>query len=567
MELIRRHLVLIKKYPSYCRLAALLALVPALFLGCASLSSRRDVIASVNGESVTRADLSYVLEVAHRRDDASAGNISISDYVDKLTGDVLIIQEAREMGLDNDPGMKKSLDVYILTESVGKLYKEEILDKVAFTEDELLNTYKELYEMCVLDVIRTSSEDEARKALDDLNAGKDFSETALAYSDRVQDKKDKEDNGVRVTISWRGISNTPTLKKTIAGMKPGEVSGIVKEEKTGAFYILKLVEKKDPPETDMEHLRKKVETVLRGDKERERSDKYLAELRKKADVEVKEDVLALIDLKEPKNNEKFKSDERMLARVGENILTVRDYISMLEDARPADKKEEFLGIWINIKLVDKEALRRNYYKKDRDLRDKTRRYKDQLLKGAFIDKVIMPRIKVDEEEANRYYSEHKEKFIGPDQYKYQQITVKDMEAAEEILGQLKSGVDFAWIAKDKSRDSARLAGGHAGWKSSREMPAGLKDAIEKLKPGELSPVFEINSEYSIVKLLDTKKGEILSFDKVKERVMNLVYAEQYYKVWNDYTSKLKEKADIRINEKAVRLMEERLKRKVDEKES
>ena len=37
--------------------------------GCAALSNRRDVLASVDGDPITVADLKYALNIAHRRED------------------------------------------------------------------------------------------------------------------------------------------------------------------------------------------------------------------------------------------------------------------------------------------------------------------------------------------------------------------------------------------------------------------------------------------------------------------------------------------------------------------
>jgi hypothetical protein len=49
-----------------------------IFLGgCASLPQREDILAVVNGETITKDDLKYSLQIAHRREDFSMLDLSI----------------------------------------------------------------------------------------------------------------------------------------------------------------------------------------------------------------------------------------------------------------------------------------------------------------------------------------------------------------------------------------------------------------------------------------------------------------------------------------------------------
>jgi parvulin-like peptidyl-prolyl isomerase len=530
----------------------------------------QEEIASVNGEPITRADLAYVLEVAHRREDLeSGGQLSISDYIQKLIGETLIIQEARDMGLENDREIKRQVDFFILTESVGMLHKEEILEKIKFTDQEVLDTYNSLFQTFTMDAIATGSEEDAKKALEGLSSGRDFKEMAIVYSEwynqQAPDPGKKEEEGAgaqRITLSLKALSGTPKLKEALLAMKPGEMSGIITEPDIKKFFIVKLIEKKDPNPSDMAHIRKKMESFLKKEKETKRSDEYLKELRAKAKVEINQDVLDRV-VKSKLDDPALDKDETVVARVDEDVLTVRQYVEIVRRAIPKNLKSDLLENWILLRVVDKEALGRKYYEKDPDLKERTKRYKDQLLKAAFIQKVIVPQIKLGEDDAKKYYSENMEKFSEPAKYKYQQITVQEQKGAEDILAQLKGGVDFDWLAKDRSRDSARLNGGHMGWREKNELPSALKEIIDRMKPGELSPVLNMDPEYAVVKLEEAKKGEVPPFDAVKEKAMSMAYSERFSKVWNEYVSKLKERADIRINDAVVRGLEDTFKPKAD----
>ena len=108
--------------------------------GCASLLQKENILAVVDGEPITEGDLKYSLSISHRKEDlSSAGTLNLSQYVQKMVDDRLIIDETRRMGMDQYPEVKQAIQAYILRESVVRLYNEEITKKVSVSEDDILN--------------------------------------------------------------------------------------------------------------------------------------------------------------------------------------------------------------------------------------------------------------------------------------------------------------------------------------------------------------------------------------------------------------------------------------------
>src|SRR4030042_5514946 len=100
--------------------------------GCASLPQKENILAVVNGEPITEEDMKYSLQIAHRREDlSSAGTLNLSQFVQKLIDDRLIIQEARRMGMQDYPEVQQAIQAYILRESVVRLHEDEIVNKGA----------------------------------------------------------------------------------------------------------------------------------------------------------------------------------------------------------------------------------------------------------------------------------------------------------------------------------------------------------------------------------------------------------------------------------------------------
>src|SRR5690606_22320800 len=73
------------------------------------------------------------------------------------------------------------------------------------------------------------------------------------------------------------------------------------------------------------------------------------------------------------------------------------------------------------------------------------------------------------------------------------------------LSELRRGANFAQIAATYSDAPDALQGGSLGWRVSGRLPALFLEAIERLKPGEVSDILRSPNGFHILKLVD-KRG-------------------------------------------------------------
>ena len=86
------------------------------------------------------------------------------------------------------------------------------------------------------------------------------------------------------------------------------------------------------------------------------------------------------------------------------------------------------------------------------------------------------------------------------------IVTESQDKAEHVLGELKAGADFAALAKAESVDPTASNGGSLGLVSPDGLRTELRDAIQRLAPGQYSGVVRIPSGYAILKI-DTKAAD------------------------------------------------------------
>jgi len=76
--------------------------------------------------------------------------------------------------------------------------------------------------------------------------------------------------------------------------------------------------------------------------------------------------------------------------------------------------------------------------------------------------------------------------------------------AEEVLRQLRTGADFAKMAATYSDASDALQGGAVGWRPGSALPPIFAEALNKLKPGQNTPIIKSAAGFHILKLVDKR---------------------------------------------------------------
>jgi len=99
------------------------------------------------------------------------------------------------------------------------------------------------------------------------------------------------------------------------------------------------------------------------------------------------------------------------------------------------------------------------------------------------------------------------------------IVTRTAEKAQEVLKQLKAGMDFGVTAKEYSVDSTAVEGGYMGRLNPEQLRTELRDAMRGVKPGGLSNVVRTPSGFSILTVF-AKAPNRPDLDKARIGAMN-----------------------------------------------
>jgi peptidyl-prolyl cis-trans isomerase SurA len=84
------------------------------------------------------------------------------------------------------------------------------------------------------------------------------------------------------------------------------------------------------------------------------------------------------------------------------------------------------------------------------------------------------------------------------------VIAQRQKRAEEVMRQLRTGADFAKMAATYSDATDALQGGVVGWRQSDRLPPLFAEALNKLKPGQLTPIMRSVGGFHILKLMDKR---------------------------------------------------------------
>lgn len=192
---------------------------------------------------------------------------------------------------------------------------------------------------------------------------------------------------------------------------------------------------------------------------------------------------------------------------------------------------------------------------EKDLRDYTRR---DLIITNFIEKTIVPTVKVSEEDARKFYDQNPDKFTKPETVKASHILLgvdekasadvkkAARDKAEKLRKELAGGADFAALAKENSTCPSSQQGGDLGYFGKGQMVPAFEKAAFALKPGEISDVVETQFGYHIIKVTEKKAAEKVDFKEVKPRIDEFLKNQKVGAAVNDYLAETRKTAKIEL---------------------
>lgn len=512
----------------------------------------KKTVASVNGEPITLDEFNRELATIHQGigEDQKAEKEKISGLLKRLINTRLIIQEARRMGLDELKELKERVDVFARQTLRDELIERQVKN-IKPDEKEVERLYREAIKEWKIKSVLFEKEEDAKAMEDALKGGKGFDET---LKKSLSDKKGK---GSEEGNYLKEKELLPEIGEAVSKMKIGSTSSVVKI-KTG-FVIFKLEDVRFPEDPKV---KEQVRMELLRQKQKEAFAKNEKALKAKS-VKVNDPLLKSIDFESKEQGfEKLLKDKRVVAEIkGEKPITVGEFAEYMkqqlyhgveravESKRLNKRKDQVLEEMLEKRVLRKEAVRLGIDKTE-GYKNKVKEYENSLIFGAFVQKAVVPDVKLNEEELKAYYDQHMKEYSYPEMMKIKSLAFSKREDAEKAIVTLRQGTDFQWLGANAEGQVDKNTKGVLNFEgnllTTKNLPENVQKAVSGAKSGDFKFLANPENYFYVLSIQEVIPPRPQPYPEVREQIAKKIYNEKIIKAVEDYADKLRAVSEVKI---------------------
>jgi peptidyl-prolyl cis-trans isomerase SurA len=184
--------------------------------------------------------------------------------------------------------------------------------------------------------------------------------------------------------------------------------------------------------------------------------------------------------------------------------------------------------------------------------------KDGIITSSVIRDEVGRHLNLSQADVQKYYDAHKADFDRPEQVRLSEILVPTanpddaaqvadaQKKADDLEVKLKSGSDFAELAKSASGGPTAAQGGELGEFKRGQLAKVLEDQTFNLKPDEYTQPIRTKQGFVILKVTEHTQGGVQPLKDVEPQVEDALYSQKMAPALRQYLTKLREEAYIDI---------------------
>jgi peptidyl-prolyl cis-trans isomerase SurA len=182
--------------------------------------------------------------------------------------------------------------------------------------------------------------------------------------------------------------------------------------------------------------------------------------------------------------------------------------------------------------------------------------RDSLIAQMLRRQEINDRIRISPADVRTAYEKQKaERFSTAEKVRVHAIVLKkgdDADAKKQqavlLRGKIIGGESFEDMARQYSEGMKADRGGDWGWIETADWRDELKNAVAKLKVGEISPVIEAGNELFLLRLDQRQEAGTVAFDEVRPKIEEELRNAEAERLFNAWMKRLKDKNSVKIFE-------------------
>jgi parvulin-like peptidyl-prolyl isomerase len=527
-----------------------------------SVVDGREVLASVNGEPVTAEDLRWQIGTLHESMPDVVGLVARPDPVallQRVINAKLIVQEARNIGLDETPEVRSMLEAgrqellkrFLIDERIKEIHEGD----PAAVED--------LYEQMVQEVqvrsVLFRSREDATAFETAVRGGASFEQVLAPL---VESGKADTKGAEYLKVS----EMRPGVAAAVVELEPGSITSPI--DVPGGVAVIRLLGFRVPEDPDARAAAE--ETALTYRRQAALLD-YTEEMRQRY-VKVDKEVRDSLDFDSGKVDvEAYRGDGRILAEVkGAEPVTVGELTSRVEQTfyhgldRAAERNrinDKLPGVLDRIVLeraMELEAKRLGI--EDRPAFSSARKAQEEsILFGTFVRRVVNPEIQLSDEKLQAIYREHLDDYSTPAMIRLRSLPFEDREHAEAGLEKLRRGSDLEWMRAnagglvDEPDRIEELLEFDGRLLTLSSLPDRVQDAVAGASAGQFRLYAQPDGPFYVLAVVELLPSRPREFADVRDQLLQRAFLLEREKAMDVWTDELRKASEIEVHADEARL--------------
>ena len=522
-------------------------------------------VAEVAGQPIALSEMVQNLVQIHKdmSDKEKAQDVSLVQTLDRIMSVKLAIKEAETMGLDKLPDSQKLFSNY-KERTLFKLFLTRVIENIKPDDKKIDDLYKRISQEVKTETYSFKTSKDIQSAMKKYKNHGDF-EKVMAAEVKAGKAQGGKDEGYVKLKDLR-----PMVAQEAFRMKVGETSKIFKES-SDSFLIFKLEGRrfvKDPAA-----LQKATEMVLQQER-KAKIDRYMKTLNKKY-VKIDKQGAARLDFVKASNAapkdknsvllQKMIDDQHVYARIKGNVpavVTVSDVAKKIKEAffhgvdqqdvtpKKINAKETDLAYDLLSKIVAGLEAHRLGIDRTSQYKKSLEDYRKRLLFGAFIEKVIVPGVILNEDKVRKYYDQNKGQYLNPEMLRLRSLVFHSDKEARTAIKQIRDGNDFNWVASNveglvDGQDADVLPFDNAIL-SVDGFPAPLQKTIADARVGDVMYYHDPGKYYYLLYVDEIFPAKPRPYNEVRKLIAEKVYKQDLADALGAYVLQLKSAYDVKV---------------------
>lgn len=235
---------------------------------------------------------------------------------------------------------------------------------------------------------------------------------------------------------------------------------------------------------------------------------------------------------------------RIIDQMIDDILLQEEaerYKIKITDAEVQDQVKNFMAQ----RNLSEDEFNRQLSLQRMTRKDFERNMRRDMINHQIVGGLVSNKVVVTDSEVEAEYKARKAEFSKDSMVQLSILMVPSEKAARDLKTKIESGaMTFADAANKFSQGPGIGHGGDIGFIAWKDMAPQWNQALQGLKPGQITEPLPVQDFYGLLQVVSLKQGEDLPLDSVREQIFQSLRDAKFGQVFKEYMQKLRDKAVI-----------------------